>query len=98
MPRRGAIVGYALATIHRAGVEDRRLSSSARHKVGLVFPKAGNGPSRATTTYTVVGYFKSGMSEYDSTHVYVPLERLQEMRLLVRPAKAAGRSIRSRSR
>ena len=29
-------------------------------------------------TFTVVGYFKSGMSEYDSTHVYVPLERLQD--------------------
>ena len=33
-------------------------------------------------TFTVVGYFKSGMSEYDSTHVYVPLERLQDQRLL----------------
>ena len=28
-------------------------------------------------TFTVVGYFKSGMSEYDSTHVYVPLERFR---------------------
>ena len=27
----------------------------------------------------MVGYFKSGMSEYDSTHVYVPLERLQKI-------------------
>ena len=33
----------------------------------------------------MVGYFKSGMSEYDSTHVYVPLEQLQKSRLLLEP-------------
>ena len=32
-----------------------------------------------------MGYFKSGMSEYDSTHVYVPLEQLQKSRLLLQP-------------
>jgi len=28
-----------------------------------------------STSAKLVGYFKSGMSEYDSTHVYVPLEQ-----------------------
>ena len=31
-------------------------------------------------SFTVVGYSKSGMSEYDSTHVYVPIARLQWLR------------------
>ena len=48
-------------------------------KVGLLFPRSARRESEAGfDTFTVVGYFKSGMSEYDSTHVYVPLERLAE--------------------
>jgi lipoprotein-releasing system permease protein len=41
-------------------------------------------------TFTTVGYFKSGMSEYDSTHVYVPLEALQKSRLLYDHARGIG--------
>ena len=37
------------------------------------------------------------MSEYDSTHVYVPLEQLQKTRLLYN-STGAGPSTRSRSR
>ena len=33
----------------------------------------------------MVGYFKSGMSEYDSTHVYVPLRELQKARGMIGP-------------
>ena len=51
-------------------------------QVGLVFPQAGDKPKATYDDCPVVGYFKSGMSEYDSTHVYVPLEQLQQMRLL----------------
>ena len=48
-------------------------------KVGLLFPAVGETKSEAGfDTFTTVGYFKSGMSEYDSTHVYVPLEPLQD--------------------
>ena len=54
-------------------------------QVGLLFPRFGETKSEAGfDTFTTVGYFKSGMSEYDSTHVYVPLERLQKIRLLLR--------------
>ena len=51
--------------------------------VGLVFPASGDKPKPGYDDFTVVGYFKSGMSEYDSNFVFVPLERLQAMRLLV---------------
>ena len=52
--------------------------------VGLLFPRAGQFKSEGGfATFTVVGFFKSGMSEYDSTHVYVPLDRLQDQRLLI---------------
>ncbi len=81
-PERGAIIGWALGTIHRAGAEHDAFIAPPGTKIGLVFPKAGTKPEASYDDYTVVGYFKSGMSEYDSQHVYIPLERLQDMRLL----------------
>jgi lipoprotein-releasing system permease protein len=82
VPPRGAIIGWALGTFHRPGTAVDDFLAPPGTKVGLVFPKAGTRPEAAYDDFTVVGYFKSGMSEYDSTHVYIPLERLQEMRLL----------------
>ena len=83
IPDHGTILGYALATFHFGkGREDLFLAPPGA-KVGLLFPRAGASKAEGGfDTFTVVGYFKSGMSEYDSTHVYVPLERLQDQRLL----------------
>ncbi|MFO0951800.1 MAG: FtsX-like permease family protein [Isosphaeraceae bacterium] len=83
VPDRGAVIGWALGTMHVEG-QDRFIAPPGT-KIGLVFPKSGNRPEAAYDDFSVVGYFKSGMSEYDSTHVYVPLERLQYMRLLTNP-------------
>jgi lipoprotein-releasing system permease protein len=80
VPDQGAILGWALGTVHVGG-RDQFLAPPGT-KISLIFPKAGNRPEAAYDDYSVVGYFKSGMSEYDSTHVYIPLERLQFMRLL----------------
>jgi lipoprotein-releasing system permease protein len=81
-PDSGAILGYALATFHRKGHEDIFMAPPGT-QVMLVFPKFGETRSEAgSETFTTIGYFKSGMSEYDSTHVYVPLETLQRARNL----------------
>jgi len=77
----GAIIGFAIGHIHREGNQDYAIAPPGT-KIGLVFPASGAKPKPGYDDFTVVGYFKSGMSEYDSTHVYVPLERLQAMRLL----------------
>ncbi len=77
----GAIVGFAVANIHHPKAGDITIAPPGTH-VGLVFPKAGEKPTPGYDDFTVVGYFKSGMSEYDSSFVFVPLERLQQMRLL----------------
>jgi lipoprotein-releasing system permease protein len=82
-PEFGAIVGYAMATFHRAGTKSDDFLIRRGTKIGIVYPKASKMPEPGYDNYTVVGFFKSGMSEYDSTHVYVPLERFQKMRLLV---------------
>ncbi|QEH33778.1 Lipoprotein-releasing system transmembrane protein LolE [Aquisphaera giovannonii] len=82
VPEHGAIIGYALATYHPGNGQPDIFMARQGSKVSLAFPKAGTKPEAGLDEFTVVGYFKSGMSEYDSTHVYVPLERLQYLRLL----------------
>ncbi len=81
-PDAGAILGYALATFHQKGHDDIFIAPPGT-TVMLLFPRFGKTKSEAgSATFTTVGYFKSGMSEYDSTHVYVPLEYLQKARFL----------------
>jgi lipoprotein-releasing system permease protein len=81
-PDNGAILGYALATFHRKGQEDLFIAPPGT-QVNLLFPRFGETRSEAgSETATTIGYFKRGMSEYDSTHVYMPLETLQKARFL----------------
>jgi lipoprotein-releasing system permease protein len=81
-PAQGAIIGYALATYHQGHDQPDLFLSPMGSKINLVFPTGGRKPKPGLDDYTVVGYFKSGMSEYDSMHVYVPLEQLQRARYL----------------
>ena len=85
VPDHGALIGWAIATYHRAGTNSDDFLAPLGTNITLMFPKSGRSPEAGLDHFTVVGYFKSGMSEYDSNHVYVPLERLQEMRLLKDP-------------
>ena len=80
VPDQGAILGYALATHHIPGVKDDYFLAPVGAKVILSFPTAGSTPKAMQDDFTVVGYSKSGMSEYDSMHVFVPIERLQWLR------------------
>jgi lipoprotein-releasing system permease protein len=82
-PDEGAIIGYAIATHHPGKDQPDHFIAPPGTKVGLLFPVSGKVKSEGGfDTFTVVGFFKSGMSEYDSTHVYVPLDRLQDQRKL----------------
>ncbi|WP_337175543.1 FtsX-like permease family protein [Paludisphaera sp.] len=90
VPIHGAILGYALSTVHLGhGREDVYIADIGQ-KIALAFPMQAKIPQTGADDYTVVGYFKSGMSEYDSTHVYVPLEQLQRARNLIRPSDGKG--------
>jgi lipoprotein-releasing system permease protein len=80
VPEQGAILGYALASHHRQGAKSDDFIVERGAKIILTFATAGRKPEPAHDDFAVVGYFHSGMSEYDSSHVYVPLERLQYLR------------------
>ena len=99
VPDQGAIIGYALATWPSRERQGGRLSGPRRLQASsLAFPKAGKTAEAGIDEFTVVGYFKSGMSEYDSTHVYVPLEQAAEDAAALATRRHGAPSTRSRSR
>ncbi len=48
--------------------------------VKVTFPSAGNSPRAIEQRFTVVDFYESKMSEYDSTFAFVPIELLQKYR------------------
>jgi lipoprotein-releasing system permease protein len=48
--------------------------------VKVTFPSSGNSPRAIEQRFTVVDFYESKMSEYDSTFAFVPLEQLQKYR------------------
>ena len=76
----GAIVGWSTASFHKPGEAKDFFVAPRGAKITLSFVSAGKEPKPAHDAFTVVGFSKTGMSEYDSTHVYVPLKRLQLLR------------------
>ncbi len=80
VPDLGAIIGVSLASIHRPGEKKDLFIAPRGAKVILSFVSAGQQPKPEHDSFTVVAFSKTGMSEFDSTHVFVPLKRLQFLR------------------
>ncbi len=55
--------------------------------VRMMFPNASDDTKVVNQKFTVVDMYESGMSEYDSTFAFVSLDRLQDFRGMVDPAK-----------
>lgn len=53
--------------------------------VSIAMPSAGSNPQAINSSFTVVDYYESKMSEYDSTFAFIPLARLQELRNMIDP-------------
>jgi lipoprotein-releasing system permease protein len=79
----GLIMGIALASrrqrVGRNQYEDRFLVLPGED-VKMTFPTAGVPPQLVSAEFTIVDFWESKMSEYDSSFVFVPLRRLQEYR------------------
>jgi lipoprotein-releasing system permease protein len=79
-PDFGCILGSALASHRPPGAKKDQYFLPRGSKVIVTFPSGGKEPKPASGDMMVTGFFKSGMSEYDSQHVYMPLEHLQYLR------------------
>ncbi len=85
----GAVLGIALSSVRLPGGEDGLLLLPG-DDVRLTFATAGAPPQAMSDTFTVVDFYESKMSEYDSGFVFVPIRKLQELRGMIDPSTGVG--------
>ena len=80
----GVVMGIVLASYRNNTGEDRFLALPG-DDVKLTFPTAGTPPKAISDNFTVVDFYECKMSEYDSSFVFVPIEKLQDLRGMKEP-------------
>jgi len=80
----GIVPGIGLASFRDTTGVDRFLVLPG-DDVKVTFPTAGTPPKAVSDTFTIVDFYESKMSEYDSNFVFVPLAALQRMRGMIDP-------------
>jgi lipoprotein-releasing system permease protein len=87
----GLFLGIALSSYR--GAENREgFSVVPGDDVQLIFPNASEDrPTAVMSAFTVVDFYESKMSEYDSTFVFVPIEKLQQDRGMIDPSTGVGK-------
>ncbi len=53
-------------------------------------PTAGTPPKAVTDNFTIIDFYESKMSEYDSNFVFAPIERVQQLRGMIDPQSGIG--------
>ena len=80
----GIVPGIGLASFRDSDGLDRFLVLPG-DDVKITFPTAGTPPKAVSDTFTIVDFYESKMSEYDSNFVFVPIGALQRMRGMIDP-------------
>jgi lipoprotein-releasing system permease protein len=80
----GIVPGIGLASFRDSTGIDRFLVLPG-DDVKVTFPTAGTPPKAVSDTFTIVDFYESKMSEYDSNFVFVPIAALQRMRGMIDP-------------
>jgi lipoprotein-releasing system permease protein len=80
----GIVPGIGLASFRDSTGVDRFLVLPG-DDVKVTFPTAGTPPKAVSDTFTIVDFYESKMSEYDSNFVFVPIAQLQRMRGMIDP-------------
>ena len=80
----GVVPGIGLASFRDSKGVDRFLVLPG-DDVKITFPTAGTPPKAVSDTFTIVDFYESKMSEYDSNFVFVPIAALQRMRGMIEP-------------
>ncbi len=57
--------------------------------VQLTLPSSGVPPKPISSAFTVVDFYESKMSEYDSSFAFMPIDKLQELRGMIDPQTGA---------
>jgi lipoprotein-releasing system permease protein len=80
----GIVPGIGLASFRSRDGTDQFLTLPG-DDVKITFPTAGTPPKAVSDTFTIVDFYESKMSEYDSNFVFVPIDALQRMRGMIDP-------------
>ncbi|QDU26860.1 Lipoprotein-releasing system transmembrane protein LolE [Anatilimnocola aggregata] len=85
----GVIMGIAIGSSRQRDSEGKVIDyflCRPGDDVRITFPSAGQPPKAMSDMFTVVDFYESKMSEYDSSFAFIPLRRLQEMRGMIDPS------------
>jgi lipoprotein-releasing system permease protein len=86
--RTGIVLGIAIGSVRqrntRGEVQDFFLCRPGDDVI-VAFASAGSPPKVLNDKFTVVDFYESKMSEYDSGFAFVPLRKLQELRGMIDP-------------
>lgn len=89
----GVVLGIGLTSVRRQNadgeIEDFFLCLPG-DDVKITFPTSGTPPQAISDTFTVVDLYESNMVEHDSSFVFMPLRRLQELRGMIDPQTGEG--------
>ncbi len=85
----GLVMGIALAS-YRAHDGGERFLILPGEDVKIMLPTVGAPPKAVSDSFTIVDFYESKMSEYDSSFVFMPIEKLQAMRGMIDPSTQIG--------
>jgi lipoprotein-releasing system permease protein len=80
----GAVLGIGLCAYRGLDGNDHFLALPG-DDVEISYPTIGQPPQVRSAKFTIVDFYESKMSEYDSSFVFVPIRKLQELRGMVDP-------------
>ncbi len=86
----GIVMGIALASFRDTAGKDQFLLIPG-DDVKLTFPNAGTPPAAVSQNLTIVDFYESKMSEYDSNFVFIPIQEMQRWRGMIDPSNGIGR-------
>jgi len=84
----GIVLGIAIGSVRQRNAEGKVIDyflCRPGDDVQVTFASAGMKPTALSDQFTVVDFYESKMSEYDSGFAFVPLKRLQQMRGMIDP-------------
>lgn len=82
----GAVLGIGLCAYRTLDGGDGFLAVPG-DDVEISYPTASRPPKVLTSKFTIVDFYESKMSEYDSSFVFVPIRKLQEIRGMYDPSQ-----------
>jgi len=83
----GVILGIALASLRdKDGIEHFLIRPGDDVKLTLPTATSGSEPKAVSDNFTVVDFYQSKMSEYDSGFVFMPIDELQRLRGMIDPS------------